>query len=378
MTRWINEFIEENQEKWEELDLIRTQENLEIQEKEEEIDLVRAQEKHEEKEKENANNQRGVKRKVDQEITEQEITTTRNKIKITTITNNTEITEITDKEEWLCWRKTQEHEKQENEINPEINNAEKCPEIELKITLKQAKLTDLYKKQQTSKGKQDKITTPSTENVARKQEITGKNKKNQQNTNNISKSKKPNNTDKKTSKKPVVLRKPILPEPKQITSQKPAEDKTSINNKITKFFTKKQQEITPGQNQAPKLPEKPVNKTIILKPPKPKPKPVSSTSTKKTKKYDEEEKTREKTREKQRGYWLKLAENQKSVKNRNQLPVPAPEMRSLQQLYCKDAKSSTRNIVSRPEILEHSKPLESNKQISLKSEITPGNQIRLE
>ena len=45
---------------------------------------------------------------------------------------------------------------------------------------------------------------------------------------------------------------------------------------------------------------------------------------------------------------------------------------------CKDAKSSAKNIVSRPEILEHSKPLESNVQISFESEITPGNQIRLE
>jgi len=31
MTRWINEFIEENQDKWDEIDLVRAQENYEIQ-----------------------------------------------------------------------------------------------------------------------------------------------------------------------------------------------------------------------------------------------------------------------------------------------------------------------------------------------------------
>ena len=53
-----------------------------------------------------------------------------------------------------------------------------------------------------------------------------------------------------------MLRKPVLPEPKQTNNQKPVEEKDTINNKITKFFTRNQQEITPDQKPKIEIPEK--------------------------------------------------------------------------------------------------------------------------
>ena len=46
MLRWINAYIEENQEKWDKMDLIKAQEQYEKNEIEEEQELVRMQEEH--------------------------------------------------------------------------------------------------------------------------------------------------------------------------------------------------------------------------------------------------------------------------------------------------------------------------------------------
>ena len=188
--------------------------------------------------------------------------------------------------------------------------------------LKQATLTDLYNGQKTPKGKQEKITTTSKETKQEEQEITEKieNKNNKLNTNNTNK-KHPNNIGEKTRKQTVVLRKPILPEPKNSSIKKPTEEKPATETKITNYFTRNQQKAPPEQKPRPKLPNKETKTTIKAKPPKPKkPKPDSSTN-KKTK-NSEYEKTKkiEQTREKARGYWLKLAENQKIKKNRQQAP----------------------------------------------------------
>ena len=47
----LNEYIEENQDKWEEIDLVRSLENYEKKVAEEENDLIEAQENYEKKEK---------------------------------------------------------------------------------------------------------------------------------------------------------------------------------------------------------------------------------------------------------------------------------------------------------------------------------------
>ena len=392
MARWINEFIEENQDRWEEMDLVRAQENHETQEQEEELELIEIQEKLEQTTaKENTNNQQKAenkKRKFEQDKPEQETTPNNTKIRITIVTNSAEITEITKKEDWLCWRKNHEQDKPEHEITPETIKADKIPETKIKLTMKQAKLTDLYNKQQTPISKQEKITTTSTEIGQRKQEITGEktNKNKKPSTNNTNK-KNPNNTNGKAKKASIVLRKPVLPEPKPTSNRKPVEEKDTVNNKITKFFTRNQQEITPDQKSKTEIPEKTINKTTILKPPNPrKTKPDSSKGSRKTKKKEEEEKTREK----QRGYWLKLAENQKKkqqenkkIQNSKQEAVKseklfsAPGKQSTQQAYCKHESITARFSDSKADVLEPSNHLESNNQIKFESEITLGNQIKL-
>ena len=180
-------------------------------------------------------------------------------------------TEITDKEEWLCWRKTQEQDNPENERNTETSNVLESTKTKIKITLKQAKLTDLYNKQQTPESKTEKITTRSTETEKRKQEITrGKNNKNKDPSTNNANKKKPNNIGGKTNKHATVLRKPVLPDPNLTNNKKPVEENNTINNKITRFFTRNHQEMIPEKKPKIKIPEKPTNVTTIPKPPKPK------------------------------------------------------------------------------------------------------------
>ena len=306
-------------------------------------------------------------------------------MKITTVTNNTEITEITDKEDWSCWRKNNKQEKPTQEINQEPNNS---PKSKINITLKQATLTDLYNGQQHTKGKQEKIRKTSKETKQEKREITenAESQNTKPNKNNTNK-KQPNNIGGKTRKQPVVLRKPVLPEPKNASNKKPTDEKHTPKTKITNYFTRNHQRIPPEQKPIPKLPELPekeIRFTIKAKPPKPKkPKPDSSIRSKTKNSRDQKTKKAEQTKEKARGYWLKLAENQKIQKNRQQTPekvkdpAQTPELQAKQQAYSISGSRTARFTDRNTDVLEPSRQLESNTQIKDKSEITLGDHNKL-
>ena len=184
-----------------------------------------------------------------------------------------------------------------------------------------------------------------------------------------------------------MLRNPVLPEPKNASNKKPTDEKHTPKTKITNYFTRNHQRIPPEQKPIPKLPELPekeIRFTIKAKPPKPKkPKPDSSIRSKTKNSRDQKTKKAEQTKEKARGYWLKLAENQKIQKNRQQAPekvidpAQTPESQAKQQAYSSSGSRTARFTDRNTDVLEPSRQLESNTQIKDKSEITLGDHNKL-
>ena len=135
MLRWINSYIEENQEKWDEIDLIHTQENYEKKEFEDEQDMIRAQEKFEQDEKKTRMKiieakKRKLKLTPEKKITEQE-------------QENHKKTEITSKQEWRQEPKRPKQQKTLQTSDKEENQHQN--KIKLEIKMKQPTLIYLVK-----------------------------------------------------------------------------------------------------------------------------------------------------------------------------------------------------------------------------------------
>ena len=360
MIRWINEYIEENTEKWEDIDLVRIAENHEKQEYEEETGLIAAQEKYE-KQEEEEHHEKTKKRKYQDFKNDQEILPS----------NPPPLPSTTEKPvpKWQNWRSNKDVKEQ---VTPEKQHVEKQEqETRPRITLKQATLTELA-------NNKKKIGTETTS----KQEP---NKITRSNENNTIKT----NTTNNKNKMHIMIKKPVLPEPKQAinnngtkkqetTTRKVAQE----NNKITNFFIRKQ------ESTLEKLTKQDTgnNKPIKPKPPRPK-KPEPDSSKKKNKKAEEM-----KNIEKQRGYWTKLAEKQrkkqeeasKPKENHMKNPLPkvtkiqhtTPEMPVSQQANC--LTKSPVIIASENDVLETSIiTTQRSDKIKNESEITLGIQTEL-
>ena len=141
MLRWVHEYIEENNDKWEEIHLVRSMEEYEKKVAEEENDLVEAQEDYEKKEKVKSSEVINSKKRKLQDDEPEEIIQEIIKIK----TN----TEITRKENWKDRRQetkikeiTKITEIQENKPKEDNVEDDLMLKTKIKVKLKQPKLED--------------------------------------------------------------------------------------------------------------------------------------------------------------------------------------------------------------------------------------------
>ena len=266
MLRWVNNYIDENQEKWDSLELVKTQEKFEREECEKKIERIQLA--------------KSKKRKFEAEP-EQETTKPEKQENPKKKTSNTE--------NWTTWRQdnigetagltTTSTTNAEKTSDTTIPSKEKITKITIK--LKQPTLFETKKKTQKETDKLEK-TIP-------QQQI----ENNQTN----------NENKKKTSIDPeieVKLRQPVLiVEPQKTTKEKTStikNTKETTQQKITSFFNNEtENEIT--NKIKPKLEQQ--EKQPVL----------NNKNKKETKKMKQE-----KERKQAQGFWTKYAENRRKIK----------------------------------------------------------------
>ena len=353
MIRWVNDYIEENQEKWENADLIKIQEKYE-QEKETRMEVIKSK-----------------KRKFEDPFDEQDdlqlvetLEKTESKRQKQQKMQITNIEQQTENKKWEEWRQQTNNELENKQINnqelqkheQEINKTPKKVEIKLK----QPKLKEIIKtknnkqdtstvntnKQQQSR-KPDKTPTNTKENnkpPIKLETETNKNKIQDKTTNTNNDKKQQTNkklVSKQTTTNPEIKKPTLIHKPTDPRTNKKQTNIHQMFNNINKQHDTKQQ-TTPTRNQ------------YNTKNSSQKTKKVSRTAEKK--KRNEEEKN---TVKKLQGFWVKFAEEQKLRRLSQNRP---PELAVTDQSYCMVNHSpNPPTQASTSDVLEDSNPMRNLK-----------------
>ena len=354
MLKWINNYIEEKQDTWDDIDLIRTQEKYES-EKSTRIEIIKSKKrKYENQDEPNQHIDNNVKRSNTETV---EIT---------------EIPEITPKKKyWENWRKQITPEKNA-ENNTEKKITENCEteitqiqEIpKMKFKLKQPTLLDLNKVQEK---KETSETPKNTEKP--KEETKPEPEASRKPAPKIDKEKpvkKVESTKKKATpekyKKGPVLKKATL-----VMKQPIPETKTTNNTKITTFFMP---ETSLKITSVSKPPPDKTNKTPISQKPTNK---VQEKIAKIEKKLQQEKKSQEEKKviKQSQGFWIKFAEKQRNKKSETKVRNLAPDMAGSQQVNCNPATTDnpSGDGQDRCSLPEHSNQFKSENKIALDAQL---------
>ena len=345
MIRWVNDYIEENQEKWDNDDLIRTLDKYE-HEKETRLEIIR-----------------NKKRKLEDPFDKQDaLENKQQKQQETQITN---IQQQPEKTKWRDWRqqtnnnpeKTTNNKQVNEPVEQETNNTK----LEINVKLKQPTLVEIMKgenkKQEkckinnTNKQQRDENLEKNNKTKTTKTQITSKTETNKTRANMKQQTTRKNTKAPEQTTSSPIIRKPTL-------QHKPAETTTpNKQQNIQQMFNNlnKQQET----NQ--KTTTTPVTKPNKIETSSQKTKKVSKTAEKKTKKQTEKKGIKQ-----LQGFWVKFAEEQKQRRLNQNKP---PELAALDQSYCKVKSKPSTPVQGSGDVLESSNSI-SNPVRVLKSENT--------
>ena len=368
MLKWINKYIEENKETWDDLELVKIQENFERQEQEkkiERIQLVKSKKRKFEAEPENEPVSPETPQKC--EITDNETK------------NNSE--------NWTTWRENRKEFTKEitsTTIADKITTTTTPKEMKTQITikLKQPTLLETMKKttnpEITAENEKQQLEKNIKKEKLKEKHKTSENKTKTNNKNN-------NQTQQhlmtnKNTKIEAKLRQPVLKlETQKTTKEEPlSKTKTKVTEitqrKITTFLKDK------TTSQEKQTPEKQRKQPVLSS------KKISQKEKNKLKKEKES-----KENSQARGFWAKYAENRRKVKenceNDCQNPTPssmAPDLNITEQAHCNREIRTPEKISCTPvqpddRVLTHVVcESETSQVIQQLKQITPGSELKEE